>query len=56
MAGSKQVMATMVVFGVLIAQTIVLEVYWEDASFIVLALGFVIADVAAAATYGIFQD
>lgn len=56
MVSNKQLMATMIVFGVLIAQTMVLEVWFGDESFIVLVLGFMVADVIAAATYGIFQD
>ncbi len=56
MANEKQLMATMIVFGVLIAQTVVLEMWFGEESFIVLAMGFVIADIVAAVTYGIFSE
>ena len=55
---TKQSIAAAIVFGVLIIQTILLKISFEanpDSFFIVL-MGFALADIFSAVTYGIFAD
>lgn len=53
-----RLMATIVVFGVVMAQTLLLKItfYTTPDSFSIALVGFIVADVLAAATWILFSD
>lgn len=55
---TKQSIAAAIVFGVLIIQTILLKISFEanPDSFLIVLMGFALADIFSAAAYGVFAD